>query len=86
MSGTPEKPLIEYPCIWSYKIICQGSASATDIVESVLGKREFTIKPSRSSTSGKFQSHDVSVVVMNDDDRVGIFDDIKRHPSVRFVL
>ena len=59
---------------------------AKDIVESVLLTREFTIEPSLSSSTGKYESHDVSVVVMNDDDRVEIFHAIKRHPSVRFVL
>jgi putative lipoic acid-binding regulatory protein len=86
VSQTPDKPVIEYPCIWSYKIICLGGSSANDIVKSVAGDREFTIEPSRSSTSGKFESHDVSIVVMSDDDRVSIFHDLKRNPSVRYVL
>jgi putative lipoic acid-binding regulatory protein len=86
VSQTPDKPAIEYPCIWSYKIICLGGSSASDIVKSVIGDREFSIETSRSSTSGKFESYDVSIVVMSDDDRVGIFHDHKRDPSLRFVL
>lgn len=86
MTSQPDRPAIDYPCIWSYKLICAGGTEARQLVESILGEREFTLLPSQSSSSGKYESHDLSVVVMNDEDRLGIFDGFKNHPAVKFLL
>ncbi len=86
MNPTPDKPVIEYPCIWSYKIICTAGISVKEIITSVLGDRDFSLEPSRSSSSGKYESFDVSVVIMSDEDRIGVFDGLKKHPATKFVL
>lgn len=86
MSTEPDKPLIEYPCIWSYKLICAAATETHRLVESILGEREFTLVPSQSSSLGKYESHDLSVVAMSDDDRLSIFDKFKKTAAVKFLL
>ena len=81
-----EKPDIQYPCIWSYKIIGSDRARITDTIPVVLEDFEYTLSESRQSKTGKFTSFHVSMRVNSEKERNTIFNILKDIPSVKFLL
>ena len=77
---------LTYPCQWNYKVIIESHIEISAVTASVLGEREHTVRKSNNSKNGKYKSHNVSLLVHNDDDRVEIFQQFKSHDNVKMVL
>jgi len=77
---------LNYPCTWEYKAILEASFDIKSIAKNLLEDREYSIKKSQNSKKGKYSSYTLSVLVHNDDDRKIIFDHLKQHESIKFVL
>ena len=77
---------IKYPSNWEYKAIIEAHFDIKSIIKSILYDREYSIKKSQNSKKGKYSSYTLSVLVHNDDDRKIIFDCLKKHESIKFVL
>jgi len=77
---------LNYPCKWEYKTVLESHHNIKAIVKSVLDEREHSIKKSNNSKTGKYQSHTVSTLVHSDDDRKAVFEELKNHESIKFVL
>ena len=77
---------LNYPCKWEYKTVLESHHDISKIVASVLDKREHSIKKSNNSKTGKYQSHTVSTLVHSDEDRKAVFEELKNHESIKFVL
>jgi putative lipoic acid-binding regulatory protein len=81
-----KKVEITYPCQWNYKVIIPSHEEISVVTSSILGERDHTVKKSNNSKNGKYQSHNVSLLVHNDDDRHTIFEEFKCHDCVKMVL
>ena len=77
---------LTYPCQWNYKVIIESHVDICTVASYVLGEREHTVRKSNNSKSGKYKSHNVSLLVHNDDDRLEIFHQFKSHGNVKMVL
>lgn len=77
---------LKYPCNWEYKAICESHHDIKEIATDILDKREHSIKKSNNSKSGKYQSHTITTLVHSDDDRKSIYEELKKHKSIKFVL
>lgn len=77
---------LNYPCHWEYKTILEAHHDIKEIVKSVLDKREHSIKKSQNSKKGKYSSYTVKTLVHSDDDRKIVFEELKKHKSIKFVL
>ena len=77
---------LTYPCKWNYKVIIESHLEISTIAALVLGEREHTIKKSNNSKNGKYQSHNISLLVHNDDDRHTIFEQFKKEKAVKMIL
>ncbi len=87
MNSKENKELeLTYPCNWNYKVIIPSGEEISSVTASILGERDHKVKKSNNSKSGKYQSHDISLLVHNDDDRVEIFKQLKNHDCVKMVL
>ncbi len=80
-----EELKLEYPCEWEYKTILESHHDAKKIIESLV-KKEHKIKRSNSSKTGKYQTHIVTIQVKDDDERKSLFEKLKSHKSIKFVL
>jgi len=76
---------LNYPCNWEYKTILEAHHDISEIVSSILN-REHKIKKANNSKTGKYQSHTVSTLVHSDDDRKAVFEELRNHKSIKFVL
>ena len=77
---------LTYPCQWNYKVIIESHVEIITVATFVLGEREHTVRKSNNSKGGKYKSHNVSLLVHNDDDRLEIFHQFKSHDNVKMVL
>lgn len=84
LSALDEKPLINYPTFWDYKVIFEMHQNAQGIFKEILGEREFEFHHSNESSSGKYQSYKLRVFVDSEKDRLSLFDELKKR--AKFVL
>ena len=77
---------INYPTNWNYKVIINSHCKIHHVVENVIGKREYQVQKSNSSKSKTYQSYKVTILVHNDDDRVTIFEELRKEDCVKIVL
>ncbi|NOX14788.1 MAG: DUF493 domain-containing protein [Epsilonproteobacteria bacterium] len=85
MDNTKELKL-KYPTNWKYKIILEKEYDAHKIAKETFKQREYTIQKSQNSSSGKYTSYSLSTLVKNDDERKSIFETLKKHKQIKFVL
>lgn len=81
-----DKPEIVYPCEWAYRIIGLAEEPIKNVVASVVGERNYTLKSSNQSSSGKFVSMALEMIVDSEEERVSIYESIKASDDVKMVL
>ena len=89
-----ERPQIEYPCPWDYKIIGTSEDALRGAVQVCLartlnqapGAREFELGMSRTSNGGKYISLNLNLMVMDEVERNEIFTSLAGHPEIRIVI
>lgn len=82
----PDKPEIEYPCTWVYKVIGQDMDKLKELITTACAPTEVTISLSHSSSKGKYHSLNASLIVENEKMRLQIYELLKQHPDVKLVL
>ncbi|MDX9814076.1 MAG: DUF493 domain-containing protein [Sulfurimonas sp.] len=86
LNETKQKLELEYPCLWSYKLIGVCKEDIECAIKEVILEKEHTLKHSNNSKSGKYISMNFELLVHNDDERTYIFDSLKKHDKIKFVL
>lgn len=77
---------IEYPCRWKYKVIGSDQALMRSAIAEIVREQEYTITISRSSKGGKYHSLNLQMNIDNDEVRVEIYEALRKHPTIKFVL
>ncbi|HSW46616.1 MAG TPA: DUF493 domain-containing protein [Phycisphaerae bacterium] len=86
MSDSADRPSIEYPCPWEYKIIGQDQFAMRQAVAGLLDDIEYTITFSHFSRAGKYCSLLVALTVSDEEQRTSIFAALKGHADIMMVL
>jgi len=81
-----KKPQIDYPCKWPYKIIGDSVEEMISAVEEVVAELEYDLTPSNISRKGKYFSLNISVVVPSETVRDLIFQNLSKHPAIKYVM
>ena len=81
-----KKPQIDYPCKWPYKIIGESVEEMISAVEEVMVDLEYDLTPSNISRKGKYFSLNITVVVSSEILRDLIFQNLTKHPAIKFVI
>ena len=77
---------LNFPTAWQYKLIMGKKHDAKKIAKDILKDKEHEIKKSQNSTKGNYTSHTLEVLVDNHEERKAIFEDLKKHKDIKFVL
>lgn len=85
-SNQPEKPEIEYPCDWVYKVIGEDPTVLKEIIITACAPTQVLINHSHTSSKGKYHSLNASLMVEDEKQRLQIYDLLKNHPAVKVVL
>ncbi len=81
-----DKPKIEYPCDWPFKIIGQDDKSLREVAVSTLPGRNYTIYNSNTSSGGKYTSLNLVVYVKDASDIDEIFNRRHNNPAIKLIL
>ena len=77
---------LEYPCDWQYKVVIRHEQDIKSIIKDVLEDRKHGIKPSKTSSKGKFTSHTLEMEVHNEEDRKNIYKLLGAHEHIKMVV
>ncbi len=77
---------LDFPAKWQYKLIMPKDNDAKKIAKDILNGKEHKITKSQNSSKGKYTSHTLEVSVNNHEERKAIFEDLKKHKDIKFVL
>ena len=81
-----KKVQIDYPCHWEYKVIVPQGLDITQPLKTIFQNREFSTNPSHTSKKGSYESFNVTVLVTSDSERQTLFDALKSHQDIKYVL
>lgn len=81
-----ERPEIDYPCTWVYKVIGEDCALLKDVIINTCAPIDVSITHSHMSSKGKYHSLNAELVVPDEAVRLSIYETLKKSPAVKIVL
>jgi len=81
-----EKPKIQYPCQWGYRIIGNDGEAIKCAVEDILRGEKYDLAFSNISSKGKYISLELTVLVETEEVRNRIYVALGTHPAVTRVI
>jgi len=85
-NNTQEKPTIEYPTQWGFKIIGRNKEALLACIKEVMGEKEHLCSLGNTSRTGKFTTYNASCVVDSKEERDRIFKWFQDHKDVEMVI
>ncbi len=83
---TQEKPQVDYPTEWGFKLIGTNKEALTTCVEEVMGEKEHHCSSGNISKNGKFHSYNTRCIVKDEAERDRIFKSFQDHDAVKMVM
>ena len=83
---TCDKPQIDYPCQWEFKVIGTDESALRLAIRHIVGDREYRLDVSNRSAGGKYSSLRLAVHVEDEADRNAIFGALGQHKDVTALL
>ena len=81
-----EKPVIEYPCKWSFRVIGSDESLMRKAIKTTMDDSAYSLMVSNASKTGKYVSLNLETVVHNEGHRNQIYGDLKAAPPIKMVL
>ena len=85
-NSTQERPKINYPTQWGFKLIGRDRDELAKCVKDVMGRREHQCHIGNVSKGGKFYSYNASCIVESEEERNRIFLEFEKHTAVKMVI
>jgi uncharacterized protein len=86
MDSDKNKPEIEYPCTWGYKVIGSDVDEILSAVQDSALGLDYSVTPSNVSKTGKYFSFNIEMEVPNEVVRDLVFENLQKNDSIKFVL
>ena len=83
---TPEKPEINYPCEWGFKLIGTDKAKLEQCIEEIMADRDHHCTEGNISKKGKFLAMNAKCEVCSEEERNEIFKAFSDHDDVKMVI
>jgi putative lipoic acid-binding regulatory protein len=80
------KPCINYPCKWIYKLFGTDEESIRQAVIKVMAKKEYHLDSSRKSSGGKYVSVHLETDVSSEEERNKIYTSLNNDKAVIRIL
>lgn len=86
LNDSKEKLVLEYPCSWCYKVIGYHQDHIHTAVKEIILEKPHTLKLSNASKTGKYVSMNLDLIIMNDEERLFIYEALRNHQNIKMVL
>jgi putative lipoic acid-binding regulatory protein len=88
MKRFPEdsQPDIRYPTWWTYTVIGLDREQLETAIAEVVEERSRKVSLSNVSSAGRYCSLRLELIVLDEDERKKIYDLLRDHPVVKYVL
>ena len=83
---TQEKPEINYPAKWGFKVIGKDKTKVQQAVKEIMGEKEHTCKFSNSTTKGNYHSYSAECTVESEEERDNLYKAFGKHDDVHYVI
>ncbi len=80
------KPKIDYPCEWNYRIIGSDLNNLLRAIEEAAAGLIYDVTPSNISKKGNYFSLNLNVEVPNEVVRDIVYEKLQKHPSIKYIL
>jgi putative lipoic acid-binding regulatory protein len=81
-----DRPHIDYPCDWEYRIIGADAAALEAAVRAVLQAEEYALSAGNTSPKGRWRALRVEMRVRSEAHRDEVHRLLREHPDVKMVL
>ena len=81
-----EKLEITYPAMWGYRVIGFDETQLRLAISEVMESREYSIATSNTSSSGKYVSLKVELVVYSEKERTRLYAALGNHRATHIIL
>ena len=81
-----EELRIDYPCRWDYQVIGEDEQRMRIAVAGIVGNVEYVLTLAHRSEKARYCSLHLTLQVKSAEQRVAIFEELRRHTDVRYVL
>jgi uncharacterized protein len=82
----PDRPAIDYPCTWVYKVIGEDCSLLKDTIIAACSPLPVKISYSNTSSKGKYHSLNAELEVPTEAVRLRVYETLKSSPAVKIVL
>ena len=80
------RPNIDYPTQWTYTVIGVDRSLLEHAIAEVVQERSHQVALSNLSAKGRYVSLSLKLIVLNEEERLRIFEGLRDHPGVKIVL
>lgn len=80
------RPVILYPCPWTYRIVCTDEPALRALVATLVGESEHRLTSRGASSGGRYQRVELVLTVRDEAHRNEVFVALSRAEGVRYVL
>jgi len=84
--NTPERPHIEYPCAWGFKLIGRDREKLEACIADIMADRDHTCEVGNLSKKGNFVTMNARCEVCSEEERNRIFKAFSEHEDVKMVI
>ena len=82
----PDKPKIDYPTNWGFKLIGRDKEALLKCIKEIMGEKTHQCSLGNRSKTGKFHSYNASCSVESEEERKRIFNYFEKHNDVNMVI
>jgi putative lipoic acid-binding regulatory protein len=84
--NTQDKPKIDYPISWGFKIIGKDKNELLSCIKEIMGNKKHLCHIGNSSSGGKFHTYNANCEVESEEERNKIFKAFSDHDAVKMVI
>jgi putative lipoic acid-binding regulatory protein len=84
--NTKEKPEINYPTKWGFKVMGKDKAKIEAAVKEVMGDKSHKCHFSKTSKNGKFSSYNAECIVESQEERDALYKAFGDHCDIDYAL
>jgi uncharacterized protein len=85
-SNNGQRPDIEYPCEWSYKVIGKDVDKILEAIEDASGGLNYDVTPSNISRNGNYYSLNFKIEVPSETVRDIIYQKLGNNSDIKIIL